>query len=256
MCTATWRCDRLGYEVFFNRDELRIRSEADRPERHEENGVACIAPTDPDGGGTWIGVNDRGVTVALLNFYPQTDFDETSSLIGPTDSGTGETVSRGILVRRMLSLGGIEEIRSGLGNESLERYRPFTLLVFGRDFEPHMFRWFGRLSERVSPEMPVSSSSFRTTAVVGNRIALFAELVPDGLPPNEQTTALVNYHRSHLPEAGPFSVCMHRDDACTRSFAHIRVGNDRAELIYTPGSPCETEPDPPLVLPLNLSPVR
>lgn len=47
------------------------------------------------------------------------------------------------------------------------------------------------------------------------------------------------FHRSHVPQAGYLSVCMHRDDANTVSFTHLKVTTDVMEMVYVDGSPCE-----------------
>jgi hypothetical protein len=49
---------------------------------------------------------------------------------------------------------------------------------------------------------------------------------------------LQRFHRSHLPERGPFSVCMHRPEAETQSLSMVQVGADGAVLEYAAGSPC------------------
>jgi uncharacterized protein with NRDE domain len=67
MCTVTWLMEADSYTVFFNRDELKTRSHALHPAIKEQNGVRYIAPVDLDGGGTWIGVNEFGLTCGLLN---------------------------------------------------------------------------------------------------------------------------------------------------------------------------------------------
>jgi hypothetical protein len=45
-------------------------------------------------------------------------------------------------------------------------------------------------------------------------------------------------HRSHLPQAGPFSTCMHRTDAATVSCSEITVFQHKAMLRYYAGAPC------------------
>jgi hypothetical protein len=45
-------------------------------------------------------------------------------------------------------------------------------------------------------------------------------------------------HRSHEPEEGPFSICMHRDDACSVSMTEISFLNQKSGLTYHAGSPC------------------
>ena len=68
MCTVTWCSEGTGYALLFNRDEARTRSPAFPPEHRLRRGVRLISPLDPDAGGTWLGVNEFGVSVGLLNF--------------------------------------------------------------------------------------------------------------------------------------------------------------------------------------------
>ena len=68
MCTLTWwRGEEGEFEVFFNRDEKKTRSRAELPLKREENGMQFLSPRDPDGGGTWMLVNEHGVVLCLLN---------------------------------------------------------------------------------------------------------------------------------------------------------------------------------------------
>ena len=72
MCTLSWLPDRAGqgYALWFNRDELHTRAPELAPrELRTADGIAWLAPTDPDSGGTWLAVNQFGVTAALLNDY-------------------------------------------------------------------------------------------------------------------------------------------------------------------------------------------
>ena len=68
MCTATWRFDESGYDLLFNRDERRSRSPGEPPRRDESDGICFLAPRDSAAGGTWIGVNDHGVSIFLLTY--------------------------------------------------------------------------------------------------------------------------------------------------------------------------------------------
>jgi hypothetical protein len=53
---------------------------------------------------------------------------------------------------------------------------------------------------------------------------------------------LLALHRSHIPEAGPYSICMHREDAETVSFSHVVVAGDSITFSYTPAAPCQNVP--------------
>ena len=46
-------------------------------------------------------------------------------------------------------------------------------------------------------------------------------------------------HRSHAPERGAFSVCVHRPDARTVSYTEVLVSQTIVSVNYTDESPCE-----------------
>ena len=60
MCTLSWLTTEAGYSVFCNRDERKTRPVAVPPAILRTGGVAYIAPIDPEGGGSWIAVNEQG----------------------------------------------------------------------------------------------------------------------------------------------------------------------------------------------------
>jgi hypothetical protein len=49
---------------------------------------------------------------------------------------------------------------------------------------------------------------------------------------------LWEFHRSHWPAAGPYSVCMHRDDAATASLSVVTVTRDAVQFVYHGAAPC------------------
>ena len=69
MCTLTWCREGVvgSYEVFFNRDERKTREKAEPPRLHTAGEVRFLAPIDPEGGGTWMLVNEKQLLVCLLN---------------------------------------------------------------------------------------------------------------------------------------------------------------------------------------------
>ena len=70
MCTASWLIEADGYELFCNRDESKMRQPAAPPALRERLSVKFLAPADGDFGGSWISVNEFGLSLCLLNFYP------------------------------------------------------------------------------------------------------------------------------------------------------------------------------------------
>src|ERR1051326_3966193 len=67
VCTVSWTHQPGGYHLLCNRDEKRTRGAARAPELRLIGGTRCISPADSDFGGTWIAVNEWGLTLCLLN---------------------------------------------------------------------------------------------------------------------------------------------------------------------------------------------
>lgn len=225
MCTVTWLLTADGYEVFCNRDERRTRAAAWPPRVRERQGVRFIAPIDGDGGGTWIGVNQFGLTLSLLNRYEA----NTSAL-------PAEPLSRGWLVLELLASRNVTEVQQRLSAQHLPSFAPFTLLTLAPPGCASLFAWDGltlHAETDAAARLPLTSSSFATRAVVAARQAQFAQV---GAPLSR--AALAAFHRSHEPEPGAFSVCMHRDNAQTVSYSHLCVTAQSATFTYLPHAPC------------------
>jgi hypothetical protein len=228
MCTVSWTHVDGGYHLLFNRDERTTRGRGVAPRVWDLHGVRAIAPLDSDFGGTWIGANELGVSVCLLNRYDAT----TAPLSEPT-------LSRGLLVLDLLDARSRMAVRERLSETRLDRFQPFTLLALAPDEPALVARWNGRhcLFEYDGEfSNPLISSSFDPVGVETSRRRQF-EAIPrsDGrLAPD----ALVALHHSHEPEPGPYSVCMHRDDASTVSLSWISVSRERVAFRYSDGPPC------------------
>jgi hypothetical protein len=48
-------------------------------------------------------------------------------------------------------------------------------------------------------------------------------------------------HASHVPKPGPFSVCVHRQDAATVSYTEVRCDRTQILMDYLDGNPCLKE---------------
>lgn len=103
--------------VAANRDEFYDRQGL--PPRFEPSEeVAYVAPRDPRAGGTWFGLNESGIVVALTN--------------RPAENPLPEAPSRGNLVRDLLgSVGSLSEVRGRVDDRKPGRFNPFVLLVLG-----------------------------------------------------------------------------------------------------------------------------
>ena len=230
MCTLSWLPRPAGYTIYFNRDERLSREPGLPPEVHADGTTPYIAPIDGDFGGTWIGVNRHGVTSCLLNRYDDTPYDP-----GPA------RVSRGLLLTELLELASPAAVAERLDGSDLSRYAPFTIGVAARDSPLTLFDWNGQAIARSGAQAagPVRTSSGRDQAEAERMRALTWESMR--AVESEVTDALLlRLHRSHAPVQGPFSVCMHREEAATRSLTVVTVDRRVARLDYYAGPPCVT----------------
>jgi hypothetical protein len=206
------------------------------PKVHTVNDVSFIAPIDADAGGTWMGVNMFGVSVCLLNGFGHVNQQRT------------DYVSRGALVMSLLDVSSGNVAQKKIAKMDLAEFRPFSLVVLDPQQPVLSWVWDGvdvRLGTDISG--PLISSSFRLNDVAEHRQRLYQHL------DIQQTKALESFHRSHAPEAGPYSVCMHRDDAHTVSLSRVVVSQALVNFYYAPGPPCETEFHQPVSLPRNFT---
>lgn len=229
MCTVSWIHRDDGYLLLFNRDELYSRRPASAPRIDCRNGVAFIAPLDGDHGGSWIAVNQIGLTLCLLN-----RFDDSPGAI-PRDYR-----SRGLLIHELIDCPDLTVVSQRLDRMSLDHFRPFTLVSLLGGHPATMIEWTGdekRVESNAERLMPIASSSLREQNVVRQRQQQFQEMAfKRG---SVDAELLFEYHRSHLPERGPSSVCMHRADARTVSVSTVTVTEKMVEFAYYPNSPCQ-----------------
>lgn len=230
MCTATWLIHSDGFELFFNRDESLRRGAGRAPERLVLGGVRALLPVDSDEGGTWLGVNELGLALGLLNGRDGRDGRD----VRPAQS---EPRSRGLLVRELLAAPDADEALTALERESLARYRGFTLAVFEPGREPRVRTWDGEQLVATSARPPLASSSLDGGRAQRERERVFAALHEDRVPGRD---SLARFQASHAPERGPWSPCMHRADAATVSASQVRVDARSVALRYAAGPPCTT----------------
>jgi hypothetical protein len=227
MCTVSWLRQADGYLLLCNRDERNTRKPAAGPRIGSLNGISFIAPVDGDHGGSWIGVNQFGLTLCLLNRYgdrtPQPDQDYTS---------------RGLLLIDLLDCSSQEELQRRISRRRLEPFQPFTLAVLTAE-ESAVLGWTGReriIQTEVDVQVPLVSTSLKEPKIARTRKELFSQMVSEAGQVDAQL--LGEFHRSHFPEPGPLSVCMHRADAMTVSLCAVQVKQDTIEFAYYPDSPC------------------
>jgi len=227
MCTVTFIPRRKGYCLGMNRDEKRTRPQARPPAHRNLNGHRVLYPSEPMGG-TWIAVNDTGASFALINWYSVPQRPENN------------TTSRGIIIPSIASAHTTALTQDSLGKLSLRRMNPFGLVaVFPDSREITEWRWdMKRLSCRPHPWRAQQwiSSGFDERRVQTKRSRTFRQKLHQSSV--GRLDWLRRLHRSHLPNPGPFSTCMHRADASTVSYTEIVVTERSSNIHYLDGPPC------------------
>lgn len=221
MCTLSWTASDNGYHLFFNRDEMRTRARAEPPAVRPAPPAQSLHPIDPQGGGTWISVNQQGLCICLLNNY---------------DSRPARAArrSRGLLVTDLAACAGLGGLRRALDDADLGPYNGFRLCALDAAGDMLCGDWDSRRLRWSRPEICcISSSSLDGPRIVRQRIAMYKERFADGASPD----ALLAWHSSHEP-CRPESVCMHREDGRTQSLTAVRVDAAAVAMGYSDGPPC------------------
>jgi hypothetical protein len=203
-----------------NRDERRTRPSA-RPPRTWPTDVSCaIYPQDPVSGGTWIGVNDDGLVVALLN---------RTTLPGAQRQAP---LSRGSIVPRLLASASIIRAVERCDVLDVRRFEPFRLVVVQRSTVAVVTGDPGWPSTDVFPlTVPVmfTSSSLGEALVESPRRRLFEQLV---LADDDWLGGQMRFHRHRWARRPEISILMAREDAATVSRTTIDVTSRTIRLEY------------------------
>lgn len=239
MCTISWHADLDGLHILCNRDEQRTREPARPPRAFIRESLDCLAPIDGRAGGTWIGANEVGLCVTLLNHHV------------PGMSRRKSYTSRGALVMQALAARSIAEVGEILDAQSLDNFRPFILLAFSLGSTPtdrastpatpdsRAHRWERDGPLIVEPvERITTSSSFMSRDIIASRKKTFEHMLAANAG-EVDLDLLEAFHDSHHPTKGAYSVCMHRPDAETVSHTRVHISPDEVRMTYEPWSPCQ-----------------
>jgi uncharacterized protein with NRDE domain len=216
--------------VAANRDEFFARPAAPPARFAAVAGrPAFVAPQDLEAGGTWMGLNAKGLFVGLTN--------------RPVAVRDPSARSRGLLVVDSLGAESAEAATSDLLRG--ERYAPFNLLAAdGRETRLARLR-DGDLDLRpLDPGIHVVCNRDRedpTSAKVRRLEARLAELdLSAGL--EKLMIDLVGVLGSHRDASNSLeNPCVHSGEYGTRSASVLAVGKERSAWRYADGPPCETK---------------
>jgi hypothetical protein len=233
MCTVSLLSTPQGPRLVSNRDEKRTRPRASLPSLRRVGERTLLAPIDPQGLGSWIGANDLGMFVTLLN---QTTPREVATVAGEQHAAWPQPAmrSRGELVIGALAQPDLDGVATMLAGLSALEFGPFLLIAVAGAQVLEARRAPSQQAIRVerSPlDAPRvwSSSSLGDHLVVRPRSELFERVVLSSPAPHSQDV----FHAHAWPERRAASVLMDREDARTVSTTVCELLGHRVRLRYT-----------------------
>jgi hypothetical protein len=231
MCTLTFVPTADGYVVGMNRDEKLTRARAIPPMRLDLPRATALFPREGSGG-TWIGCNNHGNLLALLNWNDVTP-----------PFGGAAVRSRGVLIPELIGGDDLADTQARFARLDLKEVAPFRLVgAFFKESLIMEWRWDGLRRQELN--------------FAWRKRHWFSSSVSDALAQRERGRAcekaerdssldlvswVRNLHQSHDPVPGPFSICVHRKDAATVSYTEVRLSGEGSSMSYRSGSPCLTD---------------
>ena len=211
-----------------NRDELLTRPVALPPKFFERSGIEMVYPREPSGG-TWIACNSQGNLLALLNW----NGIESHNL-------SEKHRTRGLAIPELIGLPDLSTTDSHFQQMNLDGLFPFRLIgVFRNEKIVNEWRWDGAARQflRLSWARKHWFSSSLSDSLAEKERARACEAAARE-PAAGGNGWLRSLHSSHAPKPGPFSVCVHRQDAATVSYTEVRCGATQISMDYLNGNPC------------------
>jgi uncharacterized protein with NRDE domain len=220
---------RVHLVVAANRDEY-----LDRPASgfacFEHGGRRVLAPRDLRAGGTWLGLNDRGVFAALTN--------------RPNPTPDASLRSRGLLVMDALGAGSAREAAQALAELPEGAYNPFNLFVAdGREAFAAVYRSAADVTE-LAPGAHVIGNADPDDRKVAKVARLLGEAERIAAGPREWwLEGLAALCRGHEGEGPLGAACVHHGGYGTRSSTLLALDADpsASKLMYAEGAPCGAE---------------
>jgi hypothetical protein len=223
MCTVSIVATDLLVRMVVNRDERLTRTAAWSPVVRQERDLRALFPIDPDGGGTWTGVNEAGLAIALLN---RSQSGARVSSVMPTSRGA---IGRAVL----LHAESLDEAIALVSRFKVDEHAAYRLvMVQARDLavvsggggdKPLVRRRVLSL-----PEV-FSSSSLGDQLVEAPRRRLFFDCLRRFRDPLLAQRAI---HRHSWSDRGAISVVMQRSDARTVSRTQVDLRGNEFRVDY------------------------
>jgi hypothetical protein len=214
-----------------NRDEKLTRRLAIPPKRSDFPSATALLPRE-DSGGTWVACNSHGNLLALLNWND----------VEPRVAGENLR-SRGVLIPELIAGDDLTDTHARFARLDLDGVSPFRLIgAFPGESLIAEWSWDGlqRREFELAWRKRHWFSSGVSDALAQQERGRVCEKA-EGYGSLEPACWVRNLHQSHDPLPGPFSICVHREDAATVSYTEVRCNGEGISMSYRSGSPCLTD---------------
>lgn len=222
MCTLSIFRQPHKLIVTMNRDESRQRAEAGINQWQGEH-TQALFPIDGLAGGTWFGINNTGVVMALLNRYQ--------------DPQVKNAPTRGQIIPSSLEQGSCANIINYLNRCDFTGFNPFDLFLITLNSEHH-FSWNGQkitITQHCKEAMQFSSSGFDTALVLKKRQIRFEQQLkqhPQKAWQAKQILSQLHLHQDPLEPSN--SVLMDRPHTHTKSTCQVILQESQNQFNYYP----------------------
>ena len=207
-----------------NRDDSLGRPAALPPALRRVAGVDTVYPTDP--AGTWIAANEFGITLALINW-------DRPKL-------TPKLHSRGGVIPAVIGCTSTAAAATKLSELDLHGVWPFRLFgFFGNERTVREWRWNG--SRLAAQSHLWQREHWFSSGLSDLKAAQQRRRIVDSASRDAslgKPAWLRKLHRQHGDGPGPFSICVHRNDAATLSYTEVVLHRAHLSMRYAAGQPC------------------
>jgi len=218
MCTVIYIPNNKKVLFASLRDESPARARAIAPEIYTKGNISFLSPKDPMAGGTWIGTNNSGNTIILLNGGFENHSRKDTYL-----------KSRGIIVSELLATESPVEEWKLIDMEGIE---PFTLIIWS-DEALFQLVWDGIQKHEIIQDKNIphiwSSSTLYNTAIKKHREELFWQWIVE--EPFVSKQSVLNFFKTFTNEQNGF--IMNRDEKIkTLSYTSIEINDNNTTMSY------------------------
>jgi hypothetical protein len=215
-----------GFRLMCNRDERAARAAAASPIVRSLGAARAVFPVDPEGNGTWVGANDSGLVLALLN---------VSTAVTARVEARTRWRSRGLVIPAMLHLADVEAVDVAMKRSDLSSYLPFQLIA-ARGRLVRRFSWVDGV--RGVADVPLDVPQMFTSSSLGDaradalRRPIFERLVLRA--EDSWLAGQVRFHEYRDAADPALGVLMDRIEVRTVSCTTVDVDRRGVAMEYQP----------------------